>query len=114
MQSQVGWSVFLVLYPGQHYVCMCVHACFPIVLHVFGDSGILITPLEHILAYLSLLVSCLLVLARLGRVIASLTRTLFLSLLTHRLVLVLMHTVSSFGICQGMSWQHLNQPCVAG
>ena len=27
---------------------------------------------------------------------------------------VLMHTFSSFGICQGMSWQHLNQPCVAG
>ena len=24
---------------------------------------------------------------------------------------VLVHTVSSFGICQGMSWQHLNQPC---
>ena len=23
-------------------------------------------------------------------------------------------SVSSFGICQGMSWQHLNQPCVAG
>ena len=22
--------------------------------------------------------------------------------------------VSSFGICQGVSWQHLNQPCVAG
>ena len=33
------------------------------------------------------------------------------SLLTHRLVFfVFMHTVSSFGICQGMSWQHLNQP----
>ena len=26
---------------------------------------------------------------------------------------VLMHTVLSFGICQGMSWQHLNQPCLA-
>ena len=24
------------------------------------------------------------------------------------------NTVSSFGICQGMYWQHLNQPCVAG
>ena len=23
---------------------------------------------------------------------------------------VLMHTISSFGICQGMSWEHLNQP----
>ena len=23
---------------------------------------------------------------------------------------LLMHTVSSFGICQGMSWQHLNPP----
>ena len=23
-----------------------------------------------------------------------------------------MQTVSSLGICQGMSWQHLNQPCV--
>ena len=22
-----------------------------------------------------------------------------------------MHTVPSFGICQGMSWQYLNQPC---
>ena len=29
-------------------------------------------------------------------------------------IFVLMHTVSSFGICQGMSWQHLHQPCVAG
>ena len=26
----------------------------------------------------------------------------------------LLHTVSSCGICQGMSWQHLNQPCLAG
>ena len=22
-KNQVGWSVFLVLYPGQHYVCVC-------------------------------------------------------------------------------------------
>ena len=27
---------------------------------------------------------------------------------------VLVHTVSCSGICQGLSWQHLNQPCVAG
>ena len=27
---------------------------------------------------------------------------------------VLMRTVSSFGMCQGMSWQHLHPPCVAG
>ena len=26
----------------------------------------------------------------------------------------MMHTVSSFWICQQMSWQHLNQPFVAG
>ena len=39
--------------PGQHYVCVCVHACFHIVLHVFGVSGVLFTPLEHMLAYFS-------------------------------------------------------------
>ena len=44
VQNLVGWSVFLVLYPGQHYVSVCVHACFHIVLHVFGVSGILFTP----------------------------------------------------------------------
>ena len=42
--------------------------------------------------------------------LSSLTWAFFTSLLTR----VLMRTVSSFGICQGMSWQHLNQPCVAG
>ena len=31
VQNQVGWSVFLVLYPGQHYVCVCVRACCHIV-----------------------------------------------------------------------------------
>ena len=50
VQNQVGWPVFLVLYPGRHYVCARVHACFHIVLYVFGISGILITPLEHMLA----------------------------------------------------------------
>ena len=63
----VGWSVFLVLYPGQHYVCVCVRACFHIVLHVSGISGIQFTSLKHMLASLSLFVSCLLVLARLRR-----------------------------------------------
>ena len=67
--DHVGWSAFLVLYPGQHYVCVCVHACFHIVLHdhVFGISGIQTTSLEHTLASLSLFVSYLLVLARLRR-----------------------------------------------
>ena len=23
VQNQVGWSIFIVLYPGQHYVCVC-------------------------------------------------------------------------------------------
>ena len=27
VQNQVGWSVFLVLYPGQHYVCRCAYVC---------------------------------------------------------------------------------------
>ena len=58
-------SAFLVLYPGQHYVCVCVRACFHIVLHVSGISGIQITSLKHMLVSLSLFVSCLLVLARL-------------------------------------------------
>ena len=65
VQNQVGWSVFLVLYPGQHYVCVCVRVCFHIVLHVSGRSGIQIPSLEHMLASLSLFVSYLLVLARL-------------------------------------------------
>ena len=26
VQNQVGWSIFMVLYPGQHYVCVCVCA----------------------------------------------------------------------------------------
>ena len=52
---------------AQHrdYVCVCVRACFQIVLHVSGISGIQVTSLEHMLASLSLFVSCLLVLARL-------------------------------------------------
>ena len=54
-QNQVGWSVFLVLYLGQHYVCVCVRACFQIVLHVSGISGIQIPSLEHMLASLSLI-----------------------------------------------------------
>ena len=65
--NQVGWSVFLVLCPGQHYVRVFVRACFHIVLHVFGTSEIQITSLEHVLASLSLFVSCLLLLARLRR-----------------------------------------------
>ena len=63
VQNQVGWSILIVLYPGQHYVCVCVHACFHIVLHVFGISRIQISSLEHMLASESLFVSCLLVLA---------------------------------------------------
>ena len=43
VQNQVGWSIFIVLYPDQHYVCVCVHACFHIVLHDFGISRIQIT-----------------------------------------------------------------------
>ena len=71
VQNQVGWSFFLVLYPGQHYVCthmcVCARACFHIVLHVSGISEIQITYLEHMLASISLFVSYLLVLARLRR-----------------------------------------------
>ena len=48
-------------------MCVRVHACFHIFLHVFGVSGILFTPLEHMLAYQSLSVSYLLILARLRR-----------------------------------------------
>ena len=55
VQNQVGWSVFLVLYLGQHCVCVCVRACFHIVLHVSGISGIQIPSLEHMLASLSLI-----------------------------------------------------------
>ena len=40
-------------------MCVCVDACFHIVLHVFGVSGILFTHLGHMLAWLSLFVSCL-------------------------------------------------------
>ena len=25
VQNQVGWSVLIVLYPGQHYVCVCAY-----------------------------------------------------------------------------------------
>ena len=50
VQNQAGWSIFIVLYPGQHYVCVCVHACFHIVLHVFGITRLQITSLEHMLA----------------------------------------------------------------
>ena len=40
---------------GQHYVCVCVRACFHVVLHVSGISGIQIPSLEHMLASLSLI-----------------------------------------------------------
>ena len=43
-------------------------------------------------------------------IITSVTWSFFTSLLTH----VLMHIVSLFEMCQGKSWQHLNQPFVAG
>ena len=106
----------LVLDTGQHYVCVCVRACFHVVLHVSGTSGIQITSLEHMLASLSLFVSCLLVLARLRRepLLPCLGLCPRLYCLIGLSFFVLMHTISSFGICQGMSWQHLNQPCVAG
>ena len=43
LSHSYNWSIFIVLYPGQHYVCVCVHACFHIVLHDFGISRIQIT-----------------------------------------------------------------------
>ena len=46
--------------------------------------------------------------------LVSMSKRLFSSYLIGLSSFVLMHTVSSFGICQGMSWQHLDQPCVAG
>ena len=59
VQNQVGWSIFIVLFPGQPSVCVCVHACFHIVLHVFGISTIQITSLEHtLLLNLSLSLVC--------------------------------------------------------
>ena len=51
VQNQVGWSAFLVLYLGQHYVCVSFH----VVLHVSGISEIQIPSLEHMLASLSLI-----------------------------------------------------------
>ena len=61
VQNQVGWSVFLVLYPGQHYVCVCAYVCASILFFM----SLKIPSLEHMLASLSLFVSYLLVLARL-------------------------------------------------
>ena len=46
-----------------------------------------------------------------ARTVASLSWTWFTSLLTHRLVLLCIDAhCFIFWICQGMSWQHLNQP----
>ena len=65
--NQVGWSNFPRIVPWPA-LCVCVRTCaFHIVLHVSGISGIQITSLKHMLASLSLFVSCLLVLARLRR-----------------------------------------------
>ena len=51
MQNQVGWRVLFSSYRTlASTMCVCVHACFHIVLHVFGVSGILFTQLEHMLA----------------------------------------------------------------
>ena len=69
-------------------MCVRLQACFHIVLHVFSVSGVLITPLEHMLAYLSLLVSCLLVLLGFGENHCFLDLDFVTSLLTHRLVLL--------------------------
>ena len=52
VHNQVGWSVFLVLYPGQRYTCVCAYMRASILfVPVFGISGIPFTPLEHMLAY---------------------------------------------------------------
>ena len=67
VQNQVGWSVFLVLYPGQHYVCVCVRACFHIVFHVSGIFGIQLTFLG---AHACFLVSLCLLFAIVGQALA--------------------------------------------
>ena len=61
VQNQVGWSVFLVLYLGQYYMCVCVRACFHIVLHVWyiWNSNTILG------AHACFLVASLLMLARL-------------------------------------------------
>ena len=63
VQNQVGWSVFLVLYLGQHYVCVCVRTC---VLPYCSSCLWYIWNSNTILgAHACFLVSYLLVLARL-------------------------------------------------
>ena len=68
-------------------MCVCVHAWFHIVLHVFGVSGILFTHLEH-MVFSHLLSPPLF--ATVGqasaRIIDSLSWSLFMALLTHWLV----------------------------
>ena len=93
--SQAGWNRYNLLYSS----LLCT-------LWYIWNSN-------HILgAHACFLVSCLLVLARLRR--EPLLPCLGLCSRLYQLIglsfFVLMHIVSSFGICQGMSWQHLNQP----
>ena len=62
VQNQVGWSVFLVLYLGQHYVCVCVTCVLPYCsscLWYLWNSNTILG------AHACFLVSYLLVLARL-------------------------------------------------
>ena len=61
VQNQVGWSVFLVLYLGQHYVCVCtcvLPCCSSCLWYLWNSNPILG-------AHACFLVSYLLVLARL-------------------------------------------------
>ena len=88
VQNQVGWSVFFVSYPGQHYVCArtCVLPyCSSCLWYIWNSN--------HMLgAHACFFISLCLLFASVGqasaRTIAALPWTLFTSLLTHRLVLL--------------------------
>ena len=59
VQTQVGWSIFIVLYPGQHYVCVCAYLRASI---LFFMTLVYLEFQSHPRST-SLFVSCLLVLA---------------------------------------------------
>ena len=91
MGNQVGWSGFLVLYPGQHCVCVCSYVRASI-LFFMSLVYLKFTSLDTLGARACFFISLCLLFASVGqapaRTIASLPRTLFTSLLTHRLVLL--------------------------
>ena len=85
MHNQVGWSVFLVLYPGQRYTCVCIHACFP---YCSSCLWYIWHSIHTLGAHACSLITLCLLFAVVGQASARYHCFLDLDFVTHRLVLL--------------------------